>query len=387
MTRWPAGSPIETATFLVRDLYRPGGGFAASLDADTGGVEGATYVWTPQQVRAVLGEDADFAIDLFDVTAKGNFEHGASVLRLGRDIDDADPTIVARWSTVRARLLTAREDRPQPTLDDKVVAAWNGLAITALAELESYLDDELPAEVAAATRATAMHLRQHHIVDGRLRRVSRAGVVGEPAGVLDDYGCVAEAFTAMHQLTGDGQWLESAGELLDTALARFGDGAGGFFDTADDAETLVARPADPTDNATPSGLSSTAAALLAYSALTGEARYREAAQQALETVAPLVAQHARFAGYAAAAAEALVSGPYEIAVATDDPADVLARRARLLAPPGAVVVAGRPDVPGVPLLAGRPLLRGQPTAYVCRGFVCDLPVTDVDALATRLAAG
>jgi uncharacterized protein YyaL (SSP411 family) len=377
----------ETARFLVRDLQRADGGFASSVDADTNGVEGATYVWTPGQIRDVLddADDAAFATDIFDVTGRGTFEHGTSVLRLARDIDDAEPAVKERWTGVRETMLAARNDRPQPTLDDKVVAAWNGLAVTALAEYESTMDGVEPG-IAAATRATAAFLADRHIVAGRLRRASRHGVVGEPAGVLDDYGCVAEAFTTMHQLTGEARWLELAGGLLDAALAHFADASGGFHDTADDAETLVARPADPTDNATPSGLSSIAAALLTYSALSGETRYHEAARLALESVATLLAKHARFAGYAAATAEALLSGPYEIAVVTVDGDDALARTARRLAPPGAVVVVGPSDAPGVPLLADRPLLGGRPTAYVCRGFVCDRPVTAVDDLTARLSS-
>jgi hypothetical protein len=211
--------------------------------------------------------------------------------------------------------------------------------------------------------------------------------------VLDDYGCVAEAFCAVHQLTGEGRWLTLAGQLLDTALARFGrdpgdgDGGdgGGFFDTADDAERLVMRPADPTDNATPSGLSAMAAALTSYAALTGQTSYREAAERAVGTVAPIASRHARFTGYACAVGEALQSGPYEIAIVTDDPvADPLVGVARRLAPPGAVIVAGQPDQPGVPLLADRRKLNGAATAYVCRGFVCDRPVTSTTDLTTQL---
>jgi hypothetical protein len=210
-------------------------------------------------------------------------------------------------------------------------------------------------------------------------------VVGEPAGVLDDYGSVAEAFCAMHQMTGEGRWLELAGPLLDVALAHFAAGGGGFYDTADDAEQLVARPADPTDNATPSGRSAVAAALVAYAALTGAVRYREAAQAAVASIAPLIADHARFAGYSCAVAEALLSGPYEIAIARPNPDDErLLSMARRGAPPGAVIVAGAPDAPGVPLLAGRALIGGEVTAYVCRDFVCDRPVTTEAELAALL---
>lgn len=383
----------ETVRFLHAGLGVPGGGFASALDADTEGVEGATYVWNPEQLIEVLGDaDGRWAADLYDVTPTGSFEHGTSVLRLARDIDEQTPEELPR---VREALLRARALRPQPARDDKVVAAWNGLAITALCEfaaagrtatgpsaVESRAAAELAVELAGAAGS---YLARVHVVDGRLRRVSRAGVVGQPAGVLDDYGCVAEAFCALHQLRGEGRWLELAGELLDVALTRFGTGGGGFYDTADDAERLIARPADSTDNATPAGLSATAAALTGYAALTGEARYREAAEAALATVAPIVARHARFAGYAAAVGEALLSGPYEIAVVTAAPQDdPLVRAAHRHAPAGAVVVAGGSDQPGVPLLRDRPMLDGRSTAYVCRGFVCARPVTSPAELVSQL---
>jgi uncharacterized protein YyaL (SSP411 family) len=191
----------------------------------------------------------------------------------------------------------------------------------------------------------------------------------------------------VHQLTLDGRWLTLAKQLLDVALAHFPNGSGGFYDTADDAERLVTRPADPTDNATPSGLSAICAALLSYSALSGESGYREAADAALATVGPLIGGHPRIAGYAAAAAEAALSGPYEIGIVTESPEnDPLVAAARRHAPPGAVIVAGPPDQPGVPLLAGRPFINGGAAAYVCRGFVCDRPVTTVEDLVAQLTS-
>ncbi|WP_127499619.1 thioredoxin domain-containing protein [Actinoplanes solisilvae] len=373
----------ETAEFMLRDLGTKDGGLASALDADAAGVEGLTYAWKPAELKQVLGDDdGGWAADLFGVTEQGTFEHGSSVLVLARDIDAADPSLIDRWRDVRERLLAARAQRPQPARDDKVVASWNGLAVTALAE-HGLLTGAEQTRVAAIEIATV--LAERHVVEGRLRRVSRDGVVGEPVGVLDDYGCVAEAFLAVHQLTADGVWLEQARELIDVALEHFGTGEGGFYDTADDAERLVTRPADPTDNATPSGLSSICAALVAYAALSGEPSYREAADAALATAGPVIGGHPRFAGYAAAVAEAALTGPYEIAIAAPagQEGPLLAAALRH-APPGTVIVAGAPDRPGVPLLADRPLQSGVPTAYVCRGFVCDRPVTSPDELVTRL---
>ncbi|NUT05548.1 MAG: thioredoxin domain-containing protein [Hamadaea sp.] len=380
----------ETYECLVRDFSTPEGGFRSAYDADTEGVEGLTYVWTPAQLAEVLGEeDGRFAADLFGVTASGNFEHGTTVLTLARDIDDADPAIQDRARQVRAKLFRARQDRPQPAIDGKVVAAWNALTITALGEYARVAEamGEDPGDAAERAERAATLLAERHIVDGRLRRVSLDGIVGEPAGVLEDYGCVAEAFGLIHQLTGAAIWLERSGALVDLALAKFVED-GRVFDTAVDAQQLVLRPADPTDNATPSGASALASALLAYHAVAGEPSYRERAAAILGQVAEVIAQHPRFAGYSAAAAEALVSGPVEIAIATPDPAQAadLTRTAIRNAPGGAVLVVGEPDRPGVPLLEGRPLIEGRPAAYVCRGFVCDRPVTDPVGLSTVLTA-
>nr|BFE65207.1 thioredoxin domain-containing protein [Dactylosporangium thailandense] len=368
----------ELVAFLSQELH-DGHGFISALDADADGEEGLTYVWTPAQLDEVLGEvDGAWARYLLQVTPEGTFEHSSSVLQLPED-----PMNAERWHDIRTRLLAARTLRPQPARDGKVVAAWNGLAITGLVEFGKAYGD--PDAIALAVE-TAEFLAGTHLVGGRLRRVSRDGVAGEPAGVLEDYGAVAEAFCAVHQATGDGRWLDLARQLLDVALQHFRDPeSGGFFDTADDAEALVARPADITDNATPAGLSAVCAALVTFSALTADTAYREAAERALATVSVVAATHGRFTGYACAAGEALHSGPFEIAIATADPSDPLVAAAWWHAPPGAVVVSGAPDRPGVPLLSDRPLRGGQATAYVCRGFVCDAPVTALEDLVAKLA--
>jgi uncharacterized protein YyaL (SSP411 family) len=371
----------ETAEFLLRDLRTPEGGFASALDADTDGVEGLTYAWTPAELTEVLGEqDGAWAAQLLAVTPEGTFEHGSSTLQLPADPDDP-----ARWRRIRSTLLAARNRRPQPTRDDKVVTAWNGMAVLALAEAGAALGR--PDWVRAAD-ATVDLLLERHVVDGRVRRSSRDGTVGVAAGVLEDHAFLAEALLALHQATGAAHRLQQAVEVLDLTLAHFADPvtAGAFFDTADDAEALLHRPREITDNATPSGAAALAGALLTASVLVEDPqRYRVAAEAALRTAGGLARRFPRFAGHWLTVAEAAVRGPLQVAVVgVDTGRDVLAGHARAIAPGGTVVVAGAPDAPGVPLLAHRPLVDGVAAAYVCRGFICDRPVTTVEELTAAL---
>ncbi|MEV5710021.1 thioredoxin domain-containing protein [Actinoallomurus sp. NPDC052274] len=373
---------LETCDWILRELRTPEGGLASALDADSENAEGrpeegAYYVWTPGELSGVLGEeDGAYAAGLFGVTEAGTFEHGASVLQLRADPDDAE-----RYARIRAALLDARSRRVPPGRDDKVVAAWTGLAIAALAECGAYFDR--PDLVAAAEEAVRL-LRETHWRNGRLLRTSRAGSPGTNAGVLEDYADLAEGLIALYGVTGDAGHARFAGELLDVVLERFADGHGGFYDTADDAERLWKRPQDPTDNATPSGRFAAAGALLSYAALTGSARHREAALAALGPVTPMAQRHARFAGWGLAVTEAALAGPLEIAVAgpAEDPRTRDLHRAALLSPLPAVVAVGA----GVPLLEGRAPVDGRPAAYVCRDFTCRLPVTEVGALQEQIRA-
>ncbi|WUR80463.1 thioredoxin domain-containing protein [Streptomyces phaeochromogenes] len=380
---------LETADFMVRELRTNEGGFASALDADSDDgtgkhVEGAYYVWTPAQLREVLGEqDAELAADYFGVTQEGTFEEGASVLQLPQSegVFDAE-----RIASIRARLLAARGERPAPGRDDKVVAAWNGLAVAALAETGAYFDrpDLIEAALGAADLLVRLHLDEH----ARLARTSKDGRVGANAGVLEDYADVSEGFLALASVTGEGVWLEFAGFLLDHVLVQFTDEESGtLYDTAADAEKLIRRPQDPTDNATPSGWSAAAGALLSYAAQTGAEPHRAAAERALGVVKALGPRAPRFIGWGLATAEALLDGPREVAVVgpVDDPATKELHRAALLATaPGAVVAMGAPDSDELPLLAERLLVSGEPTAYVCRNFTCDAPTTDVDRLREAL---
>ncbi|MFJ4120351.1 thioredoxin domain-containing protein [[Kitasatospora] papulosa] len=379
---------LETADFMVRELRTAEGGFASALDADSEDaqgrhVEGAFYVWTPAQLREVLGEDdAAFAAEYFGVTEEGTFEEGSSVLRLV-PAGEAEPADDERIAGVRARLLAARELRPRPERDDKIVAAWNGLAIAALAEAGAYFDR--PDLVERATEAADLLVRVHMGDVARLCRTSKDGRAGDNSGVLEDYGDVAEGFLALASVTGEGAWLEFAGFLLDIVLQHFTGEKGQLFDTADDAEQLIRRPQDPTDNATPAGWTAAAGALLSYAAHTGSEAHRAAAEGALGVVGALGPKAPRFIGWGLAVAEALLDGPREVAVA-GPVAGELHRTALLGRAPGAVVAVGEgPDAGSeFPLLVDRPLAGGAPTAYVCRHFVCDAPTTDAGELAAKL---
>lgn len=368
----------QTSEFLLRDLRTAEGAFASALDADTDGVEGLTYAWTPAQLTEVLGEqDGPVAARLLSVTQEGTFEHGSSTLQLR-----ADPPDEAWWQRTRATLLAARGARPQPARDDKVVTSWNGLAIAALADTAVILGDD---ELLAAATNCARHVVDTHRVDGRLRRSSRDGRVGRAAGVADDYGNLAEGLLTLHQATGEAHWLEVALDLLATADEQFSAEDGGFHDTAQDAEPLVLRPRSASDNAEPSGQSALAGALLTGSALTGDPQMRERADAALAASAAIAARDPRFGGWSLAVAEAAVAGPLQVAVVGTGPeAQALARVAHSSTSPGLVTVTGSPGAPGIPLLAERPLVGGNAAAYVCRGFVCDAPVTSVEALASAL---
>jgi len=370
----------ETAGFLLDEL-REGDMFTSSLDADADGSEGSTYVWTPAQLTGLLGDDdGRWAASVFGVTEGGTFEAGASVLQRLDEPDDPE-----RFERVRAALLAARRTRAQPDRDDKVVTAWNGLAITALAEASVAL---AAPELADAASNCATALLRLHVVDGRLRRASLGGRVGDSAAVLEDHAILATGLLTLHQLTADEGWLTSATDLLDSAVAHFADRdqPGRWFDSADDAEQLVLRPADPYDGATPSGASSVVEAMLTAAHLTGGERadrYLQAAADALQAHSVLLARAPRSAGHWLAVAEAVVRGPLQIAVACTDQGSSLLADARLLAPGGAIVVGGALD--SSEQLAGRDRVGDADAAYVCRGRVCDLPVTSAEALAEVLA--
>jgi uncharacterized protein YyaL (SSP411 family) len=261
----------ETLAFIEREMLSPDGGFISSLDADTSGEEGATYVWAKAEIDSVLGEEAaDFDL-AYGVTAGGNWDGHTILSRVG-------PGDEERLASARQRLFEARQQRLQPGRDDKVLTAWNGLAVAAFADASRVLGQ--PGWVKTATQAAQLLLERARIKDGRLSRSYKDGQARQ-SGVLEDYANLADGLLAVYEATFEEQWFVAARELVDHVVAHFADPAGGFFDTPDDHESLIARPKGLQDNATPSGNATVARALLKLAALTGEGRYRAAAEDAL----------------------------------------------------------------------------------------------------------
>ena len=387
----------ETADWMLRELRTPEGGFASALDADTDGAEGKFYVWSPGQLREALGDDdGDWASQIYGVTDAGTFEHGTSVLQLG-----TDPADQARYARIRKALQADRDGRTRPARDDKVVAAWNGLAIAALAEAgelvgrSDYVDAATAAGASAGRtprRAGAAERypgRRGRGASTRLLRTSRLGHAGSSMGLLEDYADVAEGFLTLYSVTGDDSWLTVAGVLLDVVLTEFRE---------DDGES--------TPRGTPSGSSAARRTrrITRHHQAGRPPRGRCSAMPPTRArpitsrppstnwvaTAALAARAPRFIGWGLAVAEALADGPREIAIvgpAADDRTRLLRRTAFLGTAPGAVIAVGdQSQRAAVPLLGYRGQVDGAPAAYVCRGFVCDAPTTDPAALARAVGA-
>jgi hypothetical protein len=365
-----------TLDFMLRELLLEEGLFSSSLDADTDGVEGATYVWTPADLREALGEaDAAAAAAYYGVEEPGNFE-GATILR-----PQGDPP--ANLEDIRLRLLAARDQRRQPARDDKAIAAWNGLALAALAEAGERLGraDYTEAAVACAEALETVMTDE----DGRLQRSYRAGKAAVPA-FLDDHAAVAHGLLQLHQSTGDERWFVRARDLTRAAAVRFRDPAGGFFYSADDSERLIARHKDLDDNPTPSGQSLLAYVLVRLARLDGGPD--EGAEEVLRLAAPYLERSPQGFGQALCTLDLYLAPPVEVAVvgAESEARDALVAVARSGFHPTTVLAVGDGvAASAIALLEGKTAVGGDPAAYVCEHFACRAPVTDPDALAAALS--
>jgi uncharacterized protein len=370
----------ETLDWTLREMRAPEGGFYSALDADSEGVEGKFYVWTLDELRAELGDDADAAIAWFGATEHGNFE-GANVL----ESRGPEPPTDQR-ERIRATLLEARARRVRPGLDDKRLAAWNALMITALADAGAVLgrEDYLHAARAAATFV----LDRMRGPDGRLLRTFNAGVARLNA-YLEDHAFLLEALLVLYEATFEERWFTAARDLADTIVARFADAErGGFYSTADDHEQLIARRKDLEDSPIPAGGSSAALGLLRLAALTGEQRYEEAAVGQLALLHEVAVRHPTGFGHLLQAIDLHLAPRREVALAGDpEGVAALAAVVREVRRPH-LVLAGGPGEgrTAVALMEQRTPVEGRAAAYVCERFACQRPVTEPDELRALLAA-
>jgi uncharacterized protein len=382
----------ETLDFVQRELIHSEGGFFSSLDADSDGEEGKFYVWTQEELEGVLGADFDFFKTAYGVTPSGNWE-GKTILQ--RALDDS--TLSARFkldhqelqrklSNCHARLLEARSSRIRPSTDDKVLVMWNSLMLKAFAEAGRYLNRQDYLQVAIRN---ARFLLGNFYVDDRLHRSWRDGQAKHNA-YLEDYASLVLALLALYQSDPNKEWYLSALKLGDEMVEHFVDPSGGFFDTRDDHETLLVRPKDIQDNATPSGNALAATALLELAAYGDRTEWRDLAEDMLSSVHGVMLRYPTAFAQWLCAADFAIGPTREVAIigASQDTEtkELLNTLWKTFRPRQVTAISNYPPEPDAPaLLKDRPLLNDLPTAYVCQGFVCLQPVNSPTEMESQLA--
>ena len=385
---------IETLDFIQREMTHLDGGFYSSLDADSEGEEGKFYVWTLDKIREVLREDSEFFEAAYGITARGNWE-GKTVLQ--RALDDVSlaarfkldlETVSAKLAESHSKLLSARASRVRPGTDDKILTAWNGLMLAAMAEAARVLGDQQADRLQnnyhkLATR-NAEFLLTALRPDGKLKRSWRDGKVTNEV-FLEDYAALILGLLELYQTDFNNKWFSEAKVLADMMIALFSDPNGGFFDTAKDSENLLLRPKDLQDNATPSGNALACEALLKLAALTDNGNYRDLAERALGLTVDMAAQYPTAFARWLSAADFALSNVKQVAIvyeADESQAEELFLAIESEYRPNVIVAASAypPSAEAPPLLMDRPLKNGKTTAYVCESFVCKNPVNATSEL-------
>lgn len=386
----------ETLTFIEKEMTHPQGGFYSSLDADSEGEEGKFYIWTLEEIREILKDDSDFFEAAYGITRNGNWE-GKTVLQ--RALDDTalaarfilDPGVVsAKLAESHSKLYSARAKRPRPNTDDKILTAWNGLMLVALAEAARILTDISPKANAYLNMATrnAEFLLTSLRPDGQLRRAWRDGKTTNEV-FLEDYASLILGLLELYQTDFNQKWFSAANSLADEMIEKFSDPNGGFFDTPSDGESLLFRPKDVQDNATPSGNSLACEALIKLASLTDNGRYRDIAENSLKLITKFTLQYPLGFGRWLTAAQ-LATGTLKQVAAVGEAEDPnfqsLIKVVRAEYRPNVVVAASSPlnkeNIPS--LLQDRPMINEKATVYVCEGFVCKRPTTEVEILKEQL---
>ncbi len=381
----------ETLDYVVREMRLPEGGFASTQDADSEGEEGRFFVWTPEQLTEVLGEDdGTLAARVFGVSPAGNFEHGTTVLSLPYPVEQVALSLgedagalQQRIDGIRRRLHEAREHRVHPGRDGKVITSWNAMMLGAFAEAGAALGRDDYVQVASRCAEFLLANLQH---DGVLLRTWKDGTA-KITGFLEDSAFLADALLTLYEATGEPRWFSEAQRLAEDMLRRFHDPVAGFYDTAIDAEPLLVRPRTLDDNAVPAGQSIAAHAMLRLYALTGTQRWYDAARAVVAPLAPAIARSVLGLGNLAWSLQMLTHPRREVAVAGDRNSAAtleLVHAVQRRFDPLRVLAWGEPD--GVPLLQDRPGIDGRAAVYVCRDFACERPVATVAELDALLAA-
>jgi len=372
----------EILDYVMREMTDPAGGFYSTQDADSEGEEGKSFVWTPDEIREVLGDKADVLMTAYGVTRHGNFE-GKNILEFVGDMDQR-PALAG----ARRKLFEIRKKRVHPGRDEKVLTSWSGLMLAAFAAAARALNRDDYRQVAEWNAEFLLQeLRQEN---GRLLRTWKAGEA-KLNGYLEDYSYLIEGLLELYQTTFDPRWFVAAQELAETMLEHFSDSEGTLYDTSDDHETLITRPRDLQDNATPSGNAMAVTALLKLSGFTNDMRYIDIAHQALAQMQSMMSQYPLGFGQWLQALSYALSKPSEREIAIVGDPEAADTRALLDVVrngylPFQVVALGASDAqaPAVPLLQDRGLVEGHAAAYVCRAFACQAPVTDPDGLRSLL---
>jgi len=381
----------ETLDFVLREMTHEQGGFYSSLDADSEGEEGKFYVWSLDEIREILKGDSDFLEAAYGITLKGNWDEKTV---LHRALDDASlaaqfnrdiETVPNSLKESHSKLNAARSLRIRPGTDDKILTSWNGLMLAAFAESSRVLDNKEYYQV--ATR-NANFILSSLRPKGQLQRSWRNGIA-TAAVFLEDYAALILGLLELYQTDFDTKWFTTARDLTDEMIEKFGDPIGGFFDTPNDGEVLLIRPKDITDNATPSGNALACEVLLKVAAFTDNGNFRDLAEQTLAIIGTSALRYPLGFARWLSSSENVQRNIKQVAVfgeGQDENYERLLKLIRAEYRPGMVVAASsHPPPKAAPaLLNGRALLNGMATAYVCEGFVCKQPTTDLEILKIQL---
>jgi uncharacterized protein YyaL (SSP411 family) len=382
---------VETVEWVEREMTSPAGGFYSSLDADSEGHEGKFYVWSESEIDALLGAASPTFKQYYGVTRGGNFE-GKNILFVAADrlataarAGITGVQLESLLSLSKQILYAARAARVWPGRDEKILASWNGLMLRGVATAARVFREERFTTLALKN---AEFLAREMVRGGRVMRSHKDGVT-RISGYLEDHAAVALGFLAVYELTYDEKWVDAARVIADEMMKWFWDDEMGlFFDTARDAEPLITRPRDPTDNATPSGTSLAVELLMYISELQHDPEYRRRASFTLETLADFVAKHPSAFGHLLGSMDMELNGAIEVALVGERKEPAFQALERVVAEqyvPSLVLAGGTGDRDGsVRLLEGRTLQNGKPTAYVCRGYSCDEPVSEPRELSRQL---